>query len=286
MDTKPICRMPLILALALISLSILGGCAVVDQYSSRAIEYNEQTAASKNSIVSLNILRAAYREPLQFTEVTTVTGTAAAQGGLSADIPLRVGGTSFTTPQILTLNPSASVSGGPNFSVANLNTQEFYQGIQSPISAQVVANYAAAGVSLNLLLPLVIADITLEEADQISVHRNTGSSEASFTGFRMVTNQLVKKGLGVSVTEEEPEWIGPVLTKKEASDPKLLSGLAQAMTTGESPISFQGVTLSNGAISDSQFRLGKSITKKATLCFRTKNIPFNDREPDYEESKK
>jgi hypothetical protein len=43
------------------------------------------------------------------------------------------------------LNPSASVSGGPNFSVANLNTQEFYQGIQSPISAQVVANYAAAG---------------------------------------------------------------------------------------------------------------------------------------------
>jgi hypothetical protein len=230
----------------------------------------------------LNILRAAYREPLQFTEVTTVTGTAAAQGGLSADIPLRVDGTSFTTH----LNPSASVSGGPNFSVANLNTQEFYQGIQSPISAQVVANYAAAGVSLNLLLPLVIADITLEEADQISVLRNTGSSEASFTGFRMVTNQLVKKGLGVSVTEEEPEWIGPVLTKKEASDPKLLSGLAQAMTTGESPISFQGVTLSNGAISDSQFRLGKSITKKATLCFRTKNIPFNDREPDYEESKK
>ena len=142
-------------------LFILGGCAVVDQYSSRAIEYNEQTAASKNSIVLLNILRAAYREPLQFTEVTTVTGTAAAQGGLSADIPLRVGGTSFTTPQILTLNPSASVSGGPNFSVANLNTQEFYQGIQSPISAQVVANYAAAGVSLNLLLPLVIADITL-----------------------------------------------------------------------------------------------------------------------------
>jgi hypothetical protein len=62
MDTKPICRMPLILALALISLSILGGCAVVDQYSSRAIEYNEQTAASKNLIVLLNILRAAYRE--------------------------------------------------------------------------------------------------------------------------------------------------------------------------------------------------------------------------------
>src|SRR5215831_5818023 len=143
MNMKPICRAPLSIALAHLSLFILGGCAVVDQYSSRAIEYNEQTAASKNSLILLNILRAAYREPLQFTDISTVTGTASAQGSLSADIPLRIGGTHFVTPQILSLNPSAAVSGGPNFSVANLSTQEFYQGLQAPVSAQVVANYAA-----------------------------------------------------------------------------------------------------------------------------------------------
>jgi hypothetical protein len=90
----------------------------------------------------------------------------------------------------------------------------------------------------------------------------------------MVTNQLVKKGLGVSVTEEEPEWIGPVLTKKEASDPKLLSGLAQAMTTGESPISFQGVTLSNGAISDSQFRLASQLQKRRHYASGPKTYPL------------
>jgi hypothetical protein len=88
---NPALRTLLILALAHLSLSALEGCAVVDQYGSRAIEYNEQTTAAKNSIVLLNILRAAYREPLQFTDVTTVTGTASARGSLSADIPVRIG---------------------------------------------------------------------------------------------------------------------------------------------------------------------------------------------------
>ena len=286
MDTKPIWRAPLLLALANLSLLTFGGCAIVDQYGARAIEYNEQTAASKSSIILLNILRAAYREPLQFTDVTTVTGTASVQGGLNATIPLRIGGTAFSTPQILELNPSASVSGGPNFSIANLNTQEFYQGLQAPISPQVIANYAAAGVSLNVLLPLLISDITLEEHDQIRVLRNTGSSPESFRGFRHVTKELVRQGLTVSVRENEAESIGPVLTKKEARDPKLLAGLAQAMTSGDSPLSLQGIKLANGTTSDSEFRFGKSAEKKATLCFKNKVIPREDLDPDFEVSKK
>jgi hypothetical protein len=106
---------------------------------------------------------------LQFTDISTVTGTALAQGSLSAEIPIRIGGTSFVAPQILNLNPSASVSGGPNFSVANLSTQEFYQGLQSSIDAQVIANYVASGVSRNLLLPLLISEIKLDEPDEIRI---------------------------------------------------------------------------------------------------------------------
>ncbi len=74
----------------------LGGCAIVDQYGSRAIEYNDQAAASKSSTILLNIMRAAYREPLQFTDLSTVTGLASAQGSLNASIPARIGG-HFTT---------------------------------------------------------------------------------------------------------------------------------------------------------------------------------------------
>ena len=286
MNMKPICRAPLSIALAHLSLFILGGCAVVDQYSSRAIEYNEQTAASKNSLILLNILRAAYREPLQFTDISTVTGTASAQGSLSADIPLRIGGTHFVTPQILSLNPSAAVSGGPNFSVANLSTQEFYQGLQAPVSAQVVANYAPAGVSPQVLLPLLVSEITFDEPNQVSVLRNTGSTAASIMGFRDFTKQLLKRGLSVAVTDAEPEWIGPVLSAKEASDTKLLAGLAQAMSASDSPLSFQAVKSPEGAAGDGKFRLGKAYSKKATLCFRNKEFPLKEKEPDYEVSNK
>jgi hypothetical protein len=286
MDIKPICRASLILAFTHLSLVAVGGCAVVDQYGARAIEYNEQTAASKSSTILLNILRAAYREPLQFTDVTTVTGTASAQGGVNATIPLRIGGTSFTAPQILELNPSASVSGGPNFSVANLSTQEFYQGLQSPIPAQAVANYAAAGVPLNLLLPLLISDITLEERDQISVLHNTGTSAGSVLGFRKVTKQLVRHGLGWTVREEEPDWLSPELTKKEAADPRLLSGLAQAAAKDDSALTLKPVNASNGISQVQQYRLGRSATKKATLCFRNRTFRYKAEEPDYEETKK
>ena len=218
--------------------------------------------------------------------MTTVTGTALAQGSLSADIPLRIGGTSFTTPQLLNLNPSATVSGGPNFSVANLSTQEFYQGLQTPVSAQVVANYAAAGVSPQVLLPLLVSEITFDEPKQVSVLRNTGSTAASFTGFRDFTKQLLEKGLSVAVTDADPEWIGPVLSGKEASDKQLLAGLAQAMAATDSPLSFQGVRSPDGVPSNVKFRLGKTSAKKATLCFRKKEFPLKEGEPDYEVSKK
>jgi hypothetical protein len=132
---------------------------------------NIQTLANINpEIILLNILRAAYREPLQFIDVTVVT------------------------QEQLRLKGGLRESALPH---------EFYQRLQSPISAQVVVNYANAGISLNLLLPLLISDITLEEPDQIGVLHNTGTSALSFLGFRYVTKQLAEHGLGLFVKEKE-----------------------------------------------------------------------------------
>jgi hypothetical protein len=268
---NPALRTLLILALAHLSLSTLGGCAVVDQYGSRATEYNEQTTASKNSIVLLNILRAAYREPLQFTDVTTVTGTASAQGSLSADIPVRIGGTGFTAPNLMILNPSATVTGGPNFSVANLSTQEFYRGLQSSIDTQVIDTYVASGVSLNLLLPLLISEIKLEEQDKVRILRNTGSTYESYVDFRKVIAELVGKGFYIETTPTDEE-IGPTLTRDEASNPKLLAALAQASSDSS-------VTLKkkDGALRSPQFVLTKP-SKTPIFCFRHPGKTYRDQD--------
>jgi hypothetical protein len=135
-----------------ICLLTLTGCSVVDQYGPRAVTYNEEASSSKSSAILLNVLRAAYRQPLQFTDMSTVTGTASIGASFTGtSIPLQIGGPKFTTPEVATLTPAATVSGGPSFNIANLNTQEFYQGIQSPLEVQVIASYVSAGIPLKLL---------------------------------------------------------------------------------------------------------------------------------------
>ncbi len=263
---KPTGRTASILALSLLALSILGGCTVVDQYGSRAIEYNQQTGNASNSLILLNILRAAYREPMQFTDVTTVTGTALAQGGLGANIPVWIGGAGLTSPNLLNLNPSATVSGGPNFSIANLNSQEFYQGMQSSIDSQVIDTYVSSGVSLNLLLPLLISEIDLDEDNKVRILRNTGSTEESYEDFRRVIAELVYKGFYIE-TKPSSEDAGPSLTREEASDPRLLAALVQAGDASSLTLKEK-----NGS---SQFVLSR-LGKKPSFCFRQQRRRYED----------
>jgi hypothetical protein len=271
-------------AMAAFFLTTLGGCAVVDQYGSRATEYNEQTAASKSSTILLNILRAAYHEPLQFTDISTVTGTASAQGSINANLPFRVGGPNLTSAQLFTINPAASMSGGPQFSVGNLNTQEFYRGLQSPVDTRIIANFKDAGISLNVLLPLLISDIEVRNRDTITQIHNSGSTWLSYREFLSAVENLVAIGLDVVERPNPDEFIGPVLTRKEASDPELLSGLAQAIATAQSgdgpSLTLQGIKSIDGRTSSSQFRLRKPGTKSAGFCFKRKVQPY-PRNVDY-----
>ena len=58
----------------------LAGCAAVDSFSSRATTYNQQAETIKESQLMLNVMRSAYREPLQFSDFTQVTGQATVSG--------------------------------------------------------------------------------------------------------------------------------------------------------------------------------------------------------------
>src|SRR5208283_4354997 len=102
----------------------------------------------------------------------TVTGTT---------IPFRVGGP--TTSEIMNIAPSATMSGGPQFNIANLNTQEFYQGIQAPLETQLMANYVASGTPLTVLLPLFISDIEVNYGNRTYTFHNSALSDQSYKEF-------------------------------------------------------------------------------------------------------
>lgn len=103
----------------------LAGCAIVDQYSGRAVSYNLEAEQALDQGLLLNIVRASMQRPMQFTSVQTISGTATATASATFTVPFApVGGSSMFNPQI---------SGGPTFTVPVLDTQEFYQGVMSPV---------------------------------------------------------------------------------------------------------------------------------------------------------
>lgn len=115
----------------------LSSCVLVDNFAHRSVDYNLQAENSKNRNLLLNVIRAAYRRPLQFTELMTVTGLATAS--VTGVFTLPFVANHAAASRVFSFSPGAAVSGGPNFTVAILNTKEFYQGILTPLPMQIVA---------------------------------------------------------------------------------------------------------------------------------------------------
>lgn len=260
------------LVLSIFSAISIGGCAIVDQYGPRSVTYNQEESSSKSSSILLNILRATYRQPLQFTDMSQVLGSASAGATITGtSIPFRVGGPQFTTPETAILSPAVTASGGPQFTVTNLNNQEFYQGLQSPLELQIMANYKVQGVPLKTLLMLFVSDIEIVDTKtkRKDIIYNSAETVSAHNGFATAVDMLVFGGLTLEEAKSA-DTFGPVLTSQQASDPRLLAGLVQgaggaAGATGGSSFSLQPVTI-NGHVDKSKFQLSKP-GGKWQFCF-------------------
>jgi hypothetical protein len=166
-------------ALAAASVWVLAGCAVVDRFSGRAVEYNLQAEQAQEQALLLNIVRASMRRPMQFTSLQSITGTASASanasvtGAATQQFPLLSvfnilpGNANTAISRIATEGggATASVSGGPTFVVPVLDTQEFYQGILAPIPLQVVDYYLQQGYPPEVLFNVFVQKIEITRID-------------------------------------------------------------------------------------------------------------------------
>jgi hypothetical protein len=146
----------------------LMGCAVVDQYSGRAIAYNLEAEQAEDQPILLNVIRASLRRPMQFTTVSTITGTASAGGGVGYTAPINVpfrpvtnGSSIAGFPPLNTWTFNATMSGGPTFTVPVLDTQEFYQGILKPIPGQLYDLYSQANYPHDVLFNLFVQRVVM-----------------------------------------------------------------------------------------------------------------------------
>ncbi len=210
-----------------LSLSLLSGCVLVDDFGARPTALNAAAADAKGQMVLANIIRAAYSEPLQFSDFTSNVGSVSAEAslGASASVPTRGG---FGTPleqQFLGLNPSIGGSVGNNFTVNNIVSQEFYNGLQAPITTEQIASLLYSGTDPRVVLLLAISEIEIIKNNKRSILRNDPTNGRDFSAFVSAVRMLEASGFtGELVSETTP--IGPPLNREEARE--LLSAVIGA----------------------------------------------------------
>ena len=215
----------------------LSSCVIVDNFARRSVDYNLQAENSKNENLLLNVVRAAYRKPLQFTELMTVTGQASAS--VTGVFTLPFAANRAAAPRVFSFSPGAAVSGGPNFTVAVLNTKEFYQGILTPIPMQIVALFFYEGFPKSVLLTLAALRFGYGPGDgPMTEVYNDVSSTAKYMDFKRFTESLIDAGLEAEKVTDTVV-LGPPLLDADLRDVKHLQNLHS-----------QGVEISRHLITD------------------------------------
>jgi hypothetical protein len=221
-----------LLCLAMLS-AALTGCSTVDSFGPRAIIYNQQMQQSRKALILQNVLRAAYDQPLQFSETSTVTGQASAQGSITSSLPFV--GRRGTQSQLFSLSPGAQVTAGPAFNVANLDTQEFFSGITKPVSADILGQYITVGYRRLSLMPLLIESIEFDQGGHHFLFVNDPAQKTEYNTFMSVLQNMHNSGLSF----ENPDTatpVGPPLTAADLRDGRVLSMLIQT-ASGEAAAS-------------------------------------------------
>ena len=209
----------------------LGACSgTVDQFSNRAQAYNDQADTIKEQQLLLNILRAAYREPMEFSDFTQVTGQSSLSGTLGFSLPI----TSFPANAMRSYltTPSATVSGTQSFTVANLDTQEFYEGLLSPVPLTTLDYYMESDYPKALVLTLFVdkielmrmADDSAAAAPAYTLTYDNSYMDGRYEPFRAMINTAIFAGLDTE-TVKQLRPIGPPMTTQQLHEVKDLSAL-------------------------------------------------------------
>jgi len=147
-------------AVASVAMLVTAGCIHLVKFSGEATEFNIQVADAQNKTLLLNVVRAAHRFPMHFTELSTLSGTGTLTVGGTLTVPAGILNGGMSTGAIA---PTGSITETPTFNVAVLETQEFYQGMLKSISVDQISNYINEGLQPELVYSLAFGEILYQD---------------------------------------------------------------------------------------------------------------------------
>jgi hypothetical protein len=216
-------------ALAALTLS---SCGIVDGFSGRAVGFNIEAEQAQQQALLLNIVRASLKRPMQFTTLSTITGTASETGGSTLSLPFgeathRPKGA--VSPDVFGL--SGSISGGPTFTVPVLDTQEFYQGELKPVTGQEYRFFLDEGISRSVLFYAFIDHIELmvpgsNPVQKFEFHNYVGD-DFDLDQFEAVADYLLALGLDIEQTHRA-QLVGPPISAAQLHDVRDIAQLTNA----------------------------------------------------------
>jgi hypothetical protein len=157
--------------------------------------YNDAVGAASDRILLSNIIRAKYLDPLNLSQLSSLSGTLSLSGSLGFTIPW---GNSGMMGQNSAM-PSVTGSTQPIYAVTPLNTQGFTIQILQPVSTGYILNRWQAGIPRELLLYLFAKEIDFPELNgdtvvSAKVYINDPDNEPHFKAFQNLINALMASG--------------------------------------------------------------------------------------------
>jgi hypothetical protein len=229
---------------ALVSTS---ACIHLERFSSQATEFNIQVADAQNKTMLLNIVRAANRFPMHFTELSTLSGTGTRTEGGTVTAPVGILHGGMGTGSVA---PTFSVTETPTFNVAVLETQEFYRGMLHPLTPDQIANYVDEGLPIDLVFKLAFGEILYQESptaepkklennfhpidylgkrgicpEEMTAEPKDGKSRFSeYSCFNVILRALIDRHLTTEMVKTV-DTVGPLMAHGPFGDLRWLSGL-------------------------------------------------------------
>lgn len=210
----------------------LGSCSIVDNFSSRAVGFNIEAEQAQQQALLLNIVRASLNRPMQFTTLSTITGTASETGGSTLSFPFGEAAhrpKGAVSPDVFGL--SGSISGGPTFTVPVLDTQEFYQGELKPLTGQEYRFFLDEGITPSVLFYMFVDTIELTVAGTRPAPTYTFHSyvldDFDNNRYETVADYLLSLGLNIESVHRK-QTVGPPIDAAGLKDLRSIAQLTQA----------------------------------------------------------
>lgn len=250
----------------LVPVLALGGCLENDRFARDAVQYNKEAELAQDRVILLNVLRASYRRPFEFSGVQTISGSASTQGQLGFSIPLAQNGGATAS----TVSPQITRSAGPTVTVGVVDTQEFYEGLLKPLDRKLIDYYVQRGIPEGLLFDLFFQRIIIAQKGKIvATFSNTVSKKNEFDAFQALISYLVNDRKMSTESVDKATAYGPVLEARDVLQQPSYAAKAATAGLDVKQVSWCDLTQSeqDGELQRYHARLSKAERKSvAALC--------------------